>query len=146
MQTQHDIKDCVEIFGLGQWNDYNHCLRLIAQKLGVNYNDVLYCSLRGNGLLVKLIDNRAVNEWERRSREQRLTIKDLVDTPMDNKIKIFAAAPTKFKLLLHKVRNSLPNFKYIWIGQKGVMVRYRSRSQILLIKSENEIDKIKSND
>lgn len=139
MQPQHDINDCVEIFGLGQWNDYNVCLQKIAKVLELNYNDVEYCVVKGNGLLVKLKDAKAVNDWERKSREKRILLSDLLGTDANTKIKIFAAAPTKYKLLLHNVRNMLPNFKYIWIGKKGVMARHKSRSQIHLIKNENDL-------
>jgi|WetSurMetagenome_2_1015567.scaffolds.fasta_scaffold191565_1 hypothetical protein len=144
MQTQHDINDCVEIFGLGEWDDYNKCLENIARVLGLDYSDVEYSVIKGNGLLVKLVDGRAVNEWERKSREKRIRLSDLGGVEgEEKKIKIFAAAPTKYKLLLHNVRKLLPNFKYIWIGKKGVMARQRSRSQIHLIKNENDLVYVK---
>lgn len=143
MQSQHDINDCVEIFGLGEWEDYNKCLQKITHVLDLNYNDVVYSAIKGNGLLVKLVDSKAVNEWERKSREKRILLADLKEGAENNKVKIFAAAPTKFKLLLHSVRNVLPNFKYIWIGKKGVMARQKSRSQIHLIKNENDLLHVK---
>ena len=143
MQTQYDINDCVEIFGLGEWQDYNKCLEILTKALDLNYNDVEYCVVKGSGLLVKLVDGKAVNEWERKSRERRIQLSDIKENSNDSKIKIFAAAPTKFKLLLHNVRKTLSNFKYIWIGKKGVMARYRSRSQIHLIKNEEDIKYVK---
>ncbi|AAS82630.1 ORF108 [Agrotis segetum granulovirus] len=145
MQSQHDIDDCVEIYGLGEWDDYNKTLQLITKALDLDIKDVLFCSKKGNGLLVKLIDNRAVNEWERKSREKRLRLIELTGLQEDSdvKVKIFAAAPTKFKLLLHSVRKMLPNFKYIWIGKRGVMARHESRSQIHLIKNENDLLNVK---
>lgn len=149
MQAQHDINDCVEIFGLGECQDYNERLTNVARVLELDYGDVEYSVIKGNGLLVKLVDGRAVNEWERKSREKRIRLSDLaedkkvVEGAEDKKVKIFAAAPTKYKLLLHNVRKLLPDFKYIWIGKKGVMARQRSRSQIHLIKNENDLVYVK---
>ena len=145
MQAQHDINDCVEIFGLGEWDDYNKCLESVARVLELDYSDVEYSVIKGNGLLVKLVDGRAVNEWERKSREKRIHLSDLRSTEggEDRKVKVFAAAPTKYKLLLHNVRKLLPNYKYIWIGKKGVMARQRSRSQIHLIKNDNDLVYVK---
>ncbi|APO13987.1 FP25K [Plodia interpunctella granulovirus] len=142
-RPQYDITDCVEIFGLGDWDDYNKCVEIIAKKLNLNYHDAEYSVEKGNGLLVKLCNSKAVNEWERKSREHRLTLGDIREGGGDGKIKIFAAAPTKFKLLLHHVRQLLPEFKYIWIGKKGVMARYKSRTQIHFIKNEDDIRYIK---
>ncbi|AIS92111.1 hypothetical protein [Erinnyis ello granulovirus] len=142
--SQNDIDKCVEIFGLGYWNDYDECLRVICEQLDLNINDVQMYSIKGNALLVKLVNERVVNEWERKSREKRLRMHDIVDNGGDTKIKVFAAAPTKFKLLLHTVRKTLPNFKYIWIGKRGVMVRQKSRSQIHIVKNETDIDYLKS--
>lgn len=140
--TQHDISRCVEIFGLGERGDYNTCLREIARVLDLDHDDVEYHSVRGNGLLVRLVSERAVNQWERKSRERRIRARQLGKAFGDDdaKVKIFSAAPTRFKLLLHAVRKLLPDFKYIWIGKKGVMARHRSRTQIHLIRNENDIE------
>ncbi|AKN80756.1 FP25K [Diatraea saccharalis granulovirus] len=140
----YDIEECVEIFGLGEWDDHRKCLETLCDVLNLNFFDVVNYSVRGNGLLVKLSNEKAVNEWERRSRERRIRLCDLKKGADDNiKVKVFAAAPTKFKILLHTVRKTLPNFKYIWIGKKGIMVRQRSRTQIHVIKNENDIEYVK---
>nr|WOZ30342.1 protein FP25 [Cydia pomonella granulovirus]WOZ30467.1 protein FP25 [Cydia pomonella granulovirus]WOZ30599.1 protein FP25 [Cydia pomonella granulovirus]WOZ45237.1 protein FP25 [Cydia pomonella granulovirus]WOZ45368.1 protein FP25 [Cydia pomonella granulovirus] len=150
----YDIDECVEIFGLGEWEEWRECLMLLCTALSLNYDDIEHYTVKRNGLLVKLVDERTVNEWERKSREKRLRLSDLKklsdgignvnNVDGDDKVKVFAAAPTKFKLLLHTVRKTLPNFKYIWIGKRGVMARHRSRSQIHVIKNETDIDYIKS--
>ena len=142
--SQNEIDKCVEIFGLGHWNDYDECLRAICAQLDLNFNDVQMYTIKGNALVVRLVNERVVNEWERKSREKRLQMKDIVKNGGDVKIKMFAAAPTKFKLLLHTVRKTLPNFKYIWIGKRGVMVRQKSRTQIHVIKNETDVDYIKA--
>lgn len=142
--SQSDIDKCVEIFGLGHWNDYDECLHAICAQLNLNFDDIQIYTIKGNALVVRLVNERVVNEWERKSREKRLQMKDIVKNGGDVKIKMFAAAPTKFKLLLHTVRKTLPNFKYIWIGKRGVMVRQKSRTQIHVIKNETDIDYIKA--
>lgn len=144
MQQQYDIDECVEIFGLGEWDDYHKCLQRLCKVLNLNFYDINRFVIKGNGLLVKLGNNKIVNEWERKSREKRICLYDIKETGGNDKIKIFAAAPTKFKLLLHTVRKTLPNFKYIWIGKKGVMARHRSRTQIHVIKNEEDVDYVKS--
>ncbi|QOD40070.1 fp25k [Matsumuraeses phaseoli granulovirus] len=145
--TSHcDIDECVEIFGLREWDSYYLCLQHLCKTLQLDINQMENYTVKGNGLLVKLVDENAVNEWERKSREKRITLKDLKDVGQagDNKIKVFAAAPAKYKLLLHTVRKTLPNFKYIWIGKRGVLARHKSRSQIHVIKNENDINYVKN--
>lgn len=139
----------MEIFGLTRYADDKHrltnAIKLLASNLNVNYDDVQDVQVKGNGVLVRLQNSRQVNEWETRSRELRLNLSDITkvsEEESDNKIKVFAAAPTRLKLLLHTVRKHLPQFKYIWIGKRGVMVRRESRSQIYVIKSENDIEKL----
>nr|AUF82045.1 fp [Cryptophlebia leucotreta granulovirus] len=146
-QRRPEIDEYVEIFGLGQWDNWRECLLSLCKALSLSFSDIEYYTVKGNGLLVKLIDEKAVNEWERKSREKRLKLSDIKDNVLeenDSKVKVFAAAPTKFKLLLHTVRKTLPNFQYIWIGKRGVMARHKSRSQIHVIKNESDIDYIKN--
>ncbi|UOS85772.1 FP [Pieris rapae granulovirus] len=143
-QQQHYIDKCVEIFGLGEWDDYQTCLQILCRVLNLNFYDVESFTVKNNGLLIRLINEKAVNEWERRSREKRICLEDLREGGGESKVKVFAAAPTKFKLLLHTVRKTLPNFKYIWIGKKGVMARYKSRTQIHVIKNENDVNYVKN--
>lgn len=143
MLQQNEIDECVEIFGLNEWDNYDVCLQTLCLVLNLQMSDVEYYTIKGNGLLVKLNSEKAVNEWERKSREKRIRLGDLKLNGGDGKVKVFAAAPTKFKLLLHQVRKKLPNFKYIWIGKRGVMARYKSRTQIHVIKNENDIDCVK---
>ncbi|AAP85738.1 fp [Adoxophyes orana granulovirus] len=133
----------VEIYGLGEWQDYDLCLSLLCDVLNFNISDVVEYTVLSNKLLVKLNDNKKVNEWERKSREKRIRLNDLV-LHGDNytKIKIFAAAPARFKVLLHKVRNSLKDFKYIWIGKRGVLARRKSRTQIHVLRNENDINSL----
>ncbi|QBQ01657.1 fp 25K [Hyphantria cunea granulovirus] len=138
-------EDCVEIFGYTNtdYDKIDEYLKNLTCALELRYEDVEWSQLKGNGLLVKLPNVQKVNEWERKSRDRRLRLSDVMDLKgeeVNTKLKIFAAAPTKFKLLLHNVRKQLPHFKYIWIGKQGVMVRRRSRSQIHLIKSINDIN------
>nr|UYX49735.1 FP [Darna trima granulovirus] len=137
------INSCVEIFGLGEWDDYDACLQTLCRVLNLDYNNVQNYTIKNNCLLVKLTDEKTVNEWERKSREKRVMLSDVFKDKGQSKIKIFAAAPTKFKLLLHKVRKNLPEFKYIWIGKKGVMARHKSRTQIHTIKHDEDLDYIK---
>lgn len=117
-QQQHYIDKCVEVFGLGEWDDYQTCLQILCRVLNLNFYDVESFTIKNNGLLIRLINEKAVNEWERKSREKRICLEDLREGGGESKVKVFAAAPTKFKLLLHTVRKTLPNFKYIWIGKK----------------------------
>ncbi|ABC61231.1 FP [Choristoneura occidentalis granulovirus] len=142
--SQIEIDNCVEVFGLGHWDDYDECLHKICNVLNLNFLDVETYTIKKNGLLVKLVNERAVNEWERKSREKRIHLYDIDKNGEYNKIKIFAAAPTKFKLLLHTVRKTLPNFKYIWIGKRGVMARQKSRTHIHVIKTDQDINYLKS--
>lgn len=144
---QFDLHSCVEIFGIKDVSsDHVGNVTSVARAMNLQDDDILLVTVKGNGLLVKLKYPRLVNEWERKSREARLRVYDVFpETNNDAKIKIFAAAPTKYKLLLHKVRTRLPNFKYIWIGKKGVMARQEARSEILLLKSENDLDHLLSN-
>ncbi|AQQ80391.1 FP25K [Betabaculovirus altermyunipunctae] len=142
---QYDLDICVEIFGIKDVSsDYSANVATLARKMNLNEEDVVDVAVKGNGLVVKLRYPRLVNEWERKSREARLKVYDVFpETNNDAKIKIFAAAPTKYKLLLHKVRNQLPDYKYIWIGKRGVMARREARSNIVLLKSENDLDAMK---
>lgn len=141
---QYDFDSSVEIFGIKDVsNDHVFNVASVARAMNLNENDVVDVNVKGNGILVKLRYPRLVNEWERKSREARLKVCDVFpETNIDAKIKIFAAAPTKYKLLLHKVRSRLPEFKYIWIGKRGVMARQEARSNILLLKSESDLDSI----
>lgn len=141
---QHDLDSSVEIFGIKDVStDHAANVTRVAKTMNLNENDVVNVAVKGNGLLVKLRYPRLVNEWERKSREARLKVYDVFpETNSDAKIKIFAAAPTKYKLLLHKVRTQLPDFKYIWIGKRGVMARQEARSNILLLKSESDLTNI----
>ncbi|AAF05254.1 ORF140 [Xestia c-nigrum granulovirus] len=141
---QYDLDSSVEIFGIKDVsNDHVFNVASIARAMNLNENDAVDVNVKGNGILVKLRYPRLVNEWERKSREARLKVCDVFpETNIDSKIKIFAAAPTKYKLLLHKVRSRLPEFKYIWIGKRGVMARQEARSNILLLKSESDLDSI----
>lgn len=141
--SQHDADNCVEIYGLDGVEDHVSCLRKLCETLELDFRDVKRLSVRGRGLLVKLTSVKAVNEWERKSREKRIRLNDIMKDGNEGKVKVFAAAPTKFKLLLHVVRKTLPDFKYIWIGRTGVMARHRSRSQIHVIKNEEDIDRVK---
>ncbi|AKR17463.1 FP-25K [Mocis latipes granulovirus] len=141
---QYDLDSSVEIFGIKDVS-CNHASNVtrLARAMNLNETDVVEVNVKGNGVLVKLRNPRLVNEWERRSREARLKARDVFpETVVDAKIKIFAAAPTKYKLLLHKVRSKLPDYKYIWIGKKGVMARKEARSNIMLLKSESDLDSI----
>lgn len=144
MIMQYDFDSSVEIFGIKDVsNDHVFNVASVARAMNLNENDVVDVNVKGNGILVKLRYPRLVNEWERKSREARLKVCDVFpETNIDAKIKIFAAAPTKYKLLLHKVRSRLPEFKYIWIGKRGVMARQEARSNILLLKSESDLDSI----
>ncbi|AAM70308.1 few polyhedra [Phthorimaea operculella granulovirus] len=140
------VDECVEVFGAGEWNDYDVCLKRLCSVLELDYGDIEHYTVRKNGLLVKLVNDRAVNEWERKSREKRIRLSHLIEENIhesDTKIKVFAAAPTKYKLLLHMVRKSLSDFKYIWIGKRGVMARHRSRSQIHVIKCDDDINYVR---
>lgn len=138
---QYDLDSSVEIFGIKDISsDHKANVASVARVMNLNEEDVVDVLVKGNGVLVKLRYPRLVNEWERKSREARLKVYDVFpETNNDAKIKIFAAAPTKFKLLLHKVRTQLPDFKYIWIGKRGVMARQEARSNILLLKSESDL-------
>lgn len=144
MIMQYDLDSSVEIFGIKDVsNDHVFNVASVARAMNLNENDAVDVNVKGNGILVKLRYPRLVNEWERKSREARLKVCDVFpETNIDSKIKIFAAAPTKYKLLLHKVRSRLPEFKYIWIGKRGVMARQEARSNILLLKSESDLDSI----
>lgn len=141
---QYDLDSSVEIFGIKDVSsDHVSNVARVATAMNLNENDAIDVNVKGNGVLVKLRYPRLVNEWERKSREARLRVFDVFpETNIDAKIKIFAAAPTKYKLLLHKVRSQLPDFKYIWIGKRGVMARQEARSNILLLKSESDLDNI----
>ncbi|AEB00390.1 fp25k [Clostera anachoreta granulovirus] len=144
MRERRQFDKCVEIFGLGNWNNFDHCLNALCVALGLNIKDMQAYERRGNGLLVKLIDERAVNEWERKSREIRLRLGDLLQDGGNVKVKVFAAAPARLKVLLHAVRSQLPTFKYIWIGKRGVMVRHGSRTPIHVIKNEDDLEYVSS--
>ncbi|AAG27398.1 PxORF100 peptide [Plutella xylostella granulovirus] len=132
------MDDCVEIFGYTDCDDVYAFIKKVTKVLDLDYKDVVKATYKGNGILVKLISAQKVNQWERKSRDSRITLADL-GYDRNDKIKIFAAAPTKYKLLLHTVRNALPNFKYIWISKRGVMARRGSRTQIHLIKDDKDI-------
>lgn len=141
--------DWVEIYGLVDAKiatedtilNCDNALQNLCAALQLNYDDVKQYTIKGNSLLVQLINQRAVNEWERKSRESRLRLSDIhVNGNNTTKVKVFAAAPSKFKLLLHNVRKRLPNFKYIWIGKHGVLARQQARSKIFVIKNDDDLD------
>lgn len=131
---------CVEIFGLG---DASADLNRLVDALGVARGDVLnVVSQTRRRAVVELVSVSKVNEWERRSRELRLRVSDLrplLEQEHDSNIKVFAASPARLKRLLYFVRNCVKNYKYVWIGRRGVMVRRSSRSYIHIIRTEEDV-------
>lgn len=145
------LNDSVEVYGVHDSRLHNkkvrnYYLKKICDLLDLDFKHVLDSSFYKNHMVVKLCNAMRAKEWQSKSREQRLKNHSL-NIDYDGPIKIFVAAPPEQKLLLKKARDALlPVYKYISICKYGVMVRRDEKSRVFIIKDEQQIKYLKSND
>ncbi|AKR14175.1 few polyhedra 25kDa protein [Dasychira pudibunda nucleopolyhedrovirus] len=145
------LNDSVEIYGvhdarLGSKKMRTYYLKKICALLDLDFKDVLDSAFHKNHMVVKLSDAARAKEWQSKSRERRLKNHSL-GIDYDGPVKIFVAAPPEQKLLLKKARDALlPVYKYISICKHGVMVRRDEKSRVFIVKDEQHIDYLKTND
>lgn len=145
------LNDSVEVYGvhdarLASKRVRTHYLKRICALLDVDFKHVLDSSYHKNHMVVRLSDAARAKEWQSRSRERRLKNHSL-GIDFDGPVKVFVAAPPEQKLLLKKARDALlPVYKYISICKHGVMVRRDEKSRVFVIKNEQHIDYLKTND
>ncbi|AUR45115.1 Fp protein [Spilosoma obliqua nucleopolyhedrosis virus] len=150
-QLERDrLINSVEVYGVHDARLPNkkvrtYYLKKICLLLDLNFKHVLDSSFYKNHMVVRLCDAARAKEWQSKSRERRLKNHNL-DIDFDGPIKIFVAAPPEQKLLLKKARDALlPVYKYISICKHGVMVRRDEKSRVFIIKNEQHIDYLKTN-
>lgn len=137
------LKNYVEIYGIpinyvNRDDKRMHVVNKIANKFQLSMKDVLHTSCVKNHILLHVANVKVATHWQTRSRDLRLTNRD-IGIDKDGHIKAYIAAPEDLKLLLRKARETLTNYKYIWIGKDGVMLRENNDSRIYKIKNQHDL-------
>ncbi|AAP29842.1 fp protein [Choristoneura fumiferana multiple nucleopolyhedrovirus] len=145
------LNDSVEVYGVHDARLDNkkirtYYLKKICALLDLDFKHVIDSSFYKNHIMVRLCDAARAKEWQSKSRERRLNNHSL-DIEYDGPVKIFVAAPPEQKLLLKKARDALlPVYKYISLCKQGVMVRRDEKSRVFIIRNDQHIDYLKTND
>lgn len=137
------LKNYVEIYGIpinyvNRDDKRMHVVNKIANKFLLSMDDVINISFIKNHIVLQVVNVKVATQWQNRSRDIRLTNRD-IGIDRDGQIKAYIAAPDDLKILLRKARETLPNYKYIWIGKKGVMLRESNDSRIYKIKNQQDL-------